>query len=139
MTLHASLIVVIHKNSFRAGESQASYHRNRESEANENICEVWVPFTSLSKSSDVSAGKAFHKEKEKWEMEEEKLISLQASLLFPLPHSNATVATHAIAILKEAVSYLPFCTYVCSTLKHFTKEPFAQVPDILHMIQRVLL
>jgi len=52
--------------------------------------------------------------------------------MFILSRSDATYALTTVEGIEFSI------LYVYSTLKHFAKEAFAQVPHVLHMIQWVL-
>ena len=59
-------------------------------------------------------------------------FSCDYAAMFILSRSDAT---HALTTV-ESIEFSNL--YVYSTLKHFTKEAFAQVPHVLHVIQWVL-
>lgn len=59
-------------------------------------------------------------------------FSRDFAAMFILSRSDAT---HALTTV-ESIEFSNL--YVYSTLKHFTKEAFAQVPHVLHVIQWVL-
>ena len=59
-------------------------------------------------------------------------FSCDYAAMFILSRSDAT---HALTTV-ESIEFSNL--YVYSTLKHFAKEAFAQVPHVLHVIQRVL-
>ena len=59
-------------------------------------------------------------------------FSCDFAAMFILSRSDAT---HALTTV-ESIEFSNL--YVYSTLKHFTKEAFAQVPHVLHVIQWVL-